>query len=158
MTVPKAVTVATVQEELAGIEGYASRHGWTVSWDPETLRLSFEGKHPNDSTPLRVVASVDGYKALPPIWTIEDPTGGSAKQPFFPKPGTDAGVRQSMFIDKNVICAPFNRLAYKQHGGPHGDWGGPECWLDVKGHIRGTTLASMFASILSHLKASPGMK
>jgi len=158
MSVPKEVTVATVEDELDGIKSYASRHGWDVSWNPEILRLTFEGIHPNDGMKVRIVANVDGYRALPPSWTFENPAESQPKQPFFPKAGTPKGGQGSIFHGSNTMCAPFNRLAYKQHGGPHGNWGGPECWLNVKGHIRETNLAGMFASIIVHLKASPGMK
>jgi hypothetical protein len=125
-----------------------------VAWDPETLRLIFEGKHPNDKRGLRVIASLDGYRALPPEWRFEDPGTGAA---CLPKPAPVVG-QSSIFHDGCGICAPFNRRAYKQHEGPHGDWGGPESWLNVHGHVRATTLAAMFAVIVGHLKASSGMK
>jgi hypothetical protein len=154
VTVPKATTVATVEEELLGVRCYAERHGWTVSWDSETLRLTFEGKHPNDNRPIRVVAALDDYRALPPAWSFEVPDTGIA---CLLKPAPVVG-QSSIFNDKCSICAPFNRRAYKQCGGPHGDWGGPECWLNVRGHAWATTLAAMFAVIVGHLKASPGIK
>jgi len=154
VTVPKATTVATVEEELPGVRCYAERHGWSVSWDPETLRLTFEGKHPNDNRPIRAIAALDGYRALPPAWSFEAPDTGAT---CLPKPAP-VGGQSSIFHNGCGICAPFNRRAYKQHGGPHGDWGGPECWLNVRGHVQATTLAAMFAVIVGHLKASPGMK
>ena len=52
-----------------------------------------------------------------------------------------------MFNTSCFICAPFNRLAYKIHGGPHQDWNGPEKWLDVCGHVGARTLAEMLAQI-----------
>lgn len=30
-----------------------------------------------------------------------------------------------------VICVPFNRFAYANYQGPHGDWGGPDNWLSA---------------------------
>ena len=77
--------------------------------------------------------------------------------PEHPQPGAGKGITGSIFHSSGRICAPFNRLAYHQHGGPHNNWGGPECWLNVKGQIRETDLAGMFASIVGHLKVSPGM-
>jgi hypothetical protein len=64
----------------------------------------------------------------------------------------------SIFHGSGVICAPFNRLAYGEHGGPHGDWGGPLSWLNVRGHVRATALADMLALIIAHLNYSPGWK
>ena len=152
MTVPRAITIATVEEELPGVKAYAERHGWTVTWDPEGLRLIFEGLHPNNQRALRIIAAVDGYRALPPSWAFEDATTGT---PCLPKRGTVAG-KQSIFYKGCGICAPFNRRAYKEHGGPHGNWSGPESWLNVHGYARAIRLADMFALIVGHLKASPG--
>jgi len=154
VTVPRSVTIATVEDELPAVTAYAQRHDWAVNWDTEQIRLTFDGKHPADATPIRIVAAVEGYKALPPAWTFEDPAG---KRAIFPKAGSVNGKSSIFHQGRHRICAPFNRLAYGQHGGPHSDWGGPERWLEVRGHIRATTLANMLASILGHLKASPGV-
>ncbi len=124
-----------------------------MSWEVEGLRVAFTGKHPADGIPLRIVASVDGYRALPPAWIFEDPEG---KRSLFPKAGHSAGV-SSIFHSNRLICAPFNRLAYSQLGGPHSNWGGPECWLQVRRHVRATNLAGMLAVVLGHLKASLGV-
>ena len=158
MSVPVAVTVATVEEELPGIRCYAARHGWEVVWNPNEMTLRFLGEHPGDNASICLIARPDGYRALPPAWTFEPPSGGEQGHPFFPRSGSGRAGRGSVFHGTNVICAPFNRLAYKQHGGPHSNWGGPEAWLQVKGKIRETTLAGMFASILGHLRDSTGMK
>jgi hypothetical protein len=147
------VTIATVEDELAAVKAYAQRHGWATAWNADQLRLTCDGKHPADATPIRIIASVEGYRALPPAWTFEDP---ASNRSLFPKGGAVNG-KSSIFHGRCVICAPFNRLAYAQHGGPHSNWGGPERWLEVRGHIQATTLASMLASILGHLKASPGV-
>jgi hypothetical protein len=154
VTVPTAVTVATVEEELPAVTAYAQRHGWSVNWKAEELRLIFDGRHPTDATPIRIVASVVGYRALPPAWTFEDPEG---KRSLFPRAGPVDGKSSIFHQDKRRICAPFNRLAYSQEGGPHSDWGGPDRWLEIRGHIHATTLANMLASVLGHLKASPGV-
>lgn len=154
MTVPREVTVATVEEELPALRAYAQRHGWSVDWNPENLRLAFDGKHPGDATPVRLVALVGGYRAVCPAWTFEDPSG---IRPLFPRPGPVAGGSSMFLQDKRVICAHFNRLAYSSEGGPHGDWGGPERWLEVRSHVYAARLANMLAAILAHLKASPGV-
>lgn len=158
MSVPKEVTIVTVEEELPGIESYARRHKWEIEWDKDTLTLTFTGQHPNDGTKMQVIAELQGYRALPPAWIFRDPCAINHEKIFFPEPGTSRGVHGSIFHGSNRICAPFNRLAYREHGGPHGDWCGPECWLNVKNHIRENKIAGMFASIIGHLKASPGMK
>jgi len=155
MCIPKEITIATVVDELHGLKNYVTRHGWQMHWDVDALILTFTGQHPNDGTKMLIIADINGYRALPPAWFFKDPFDGAQHKTFFPKPGTTRGGSGSIF-GNNIICAPFNRLAYQKYGGPHGDWG-PECWLNVKGHIRETNLAGMFASIIGHLKASPGM-
>ena len=57
MSVPKEVTIVTVEEELPGIESYARRHDWKVEWNKDALALTFTGQHPNDGTKLQVVAA-----------------------------------------------------------------------------------------------------
>lgn len=151
------ITIATVEAELSAIRQYVERHGWQMTWDPQAMRLTFEGTHPGDGAPLRIVAELTGYRGLPPSWTFEDPTDRKIKP--FPRPGKLRGGTGSIFHSSRRICAPFNRLAYKEHNGPHGDWGGPANWLQVKtnGHVRANRLADMLAVIVGHLSASPGV-
>ncbi len=155
----REVTVATVEEELQGVQGYAHRHGWTVDWDELQLRLVLTGQHPNDRKAIRVVADVEGYRCVPPVWTFENPVGQDGARRFFPRPGQISNGRSSVFHGSGLICATFDRLAYKSCGGPHGNWGGPERWLEINrtGEVRALKLAPMFAVILGHLAASPGM-
>jgi hypothetical protein len=47
-----------------------------------------------------------------------------------------------------VICAPFNRLAYTDHAGPHGDWGGPQNWLNAgASQVHAETIGDMLQAI-----------
>lgn len=156
---PKEATLAALEEEMPGIQAYATRRGWSVEWNPETLRLIFLGKHPCDNTPMRVVAAVDGYRALPPAWTFAPPEGQPVGGSFFPQGGSPPAMSSIFHQCHKVICAHFNRLAYSDHGGPHGDWRGPANWLEQKGkgHVYAERLADMFAVILVHLRASKGM-
>ncbi|MEX2672843.1 MAG: hypothetical protein WD294_12115 [Phycisphaeraceae bacterium] len=152
------ITIATVEAELPAVHQYAERHQWQMAWNPEALRLTFDGTHPGDGRPLRIVADVTGYRGLPPSWTFEDPANGKAK--LFPRPKNLRGNTGSIFHrNQRRICAPFNRLAYKEHGGPHGNWGGPANWLQVKKNrqVRAIHLADMLAVIVGHLHASPGV-
>ncbi len=153
------VTVATVEDELTGVQAYVQRHGWTVNWDPLQLCLFFTGQHPSDRSMMRIAANLDGYRSVPPAWTFEDPARQREAGRFFPRPGRIPSGRSSIFHSSGRICVPFNRLAYKNLGGPHSNWGGPECWLEINraGEVRALKLAPMFAVILGHLAASPGM-
>lgn len=151
-----ARTIAMVESELVALQAYAARHGWKVTWQPEQLVVLLDGVHPADSSVARLRAGVDKYKMWPPAWRFLRTEAGREDEVRAPKAGTLPGGVSSMFIDKGVICAPFNRLAYTGHGGPHGDWNGVEKWLEVKGTVSATNLAEMFAQILAHLNHSPG--
>lgn len=59
-----------------------------------------------------------------------------------------------------MICAPWNRLAYKEVNdkGPHDNWGGLTNWTDAApGYTKADTLADMLSQIELHLSVSPGM-
>lgn len=159
MQVPKDVTIAVVEGELPAAQAYAARHGWRLDWQAEQLIVLAEGSHPADKTPMRWKADVTSYRALPPIWSCFQ---GDVKnneinwKPRFPKGGTLPGGVGSIFHSSGLICAPFNRLAYAEHSGPHKDWGGSAEWLNVRGKVRATTLAEMLAQIVVDLTCSPG--
>ena len=93
----------------------------------------------------------DDYRALPPIWDWRDETWKrSSNLTLCPKPHDHPFG--STFIQHNnmgIICAPFNRLAYGTHDGPHPDWGDPAQWLTAgPGYIHAVTLGDMLQSIL----------
>jgi hypothetical protein len=153
--VPRDVTIAVVEDELPYLHAYARRHAWSVAWSPDDLRITAVGIHPGNHDSVHLHADLAGYRAQPPAWTfVEDPErpGG----PCFPAPGSLPGGVGSVFHSHRVICAPFNRLAFSVHSGPHGDWGGPGDWLNVRGKVRATTLAAMLTVIVAHLQYSPG--
>ncbi|MFC0028006.1 hypothetical protein ACFFMM_00510 [Micromonospora chaiyaphumensis] len=64
----------------------------------------------------------------------------------------------SIFHPNRLICAPWNRLAYAEHGGPHPDWGALTNWKTAgAGYTKADTLADMLSQIHLHLTLSPGM-
>lgn len=156
MTVPKDVTIAVVEDELAAADAYARRHGWSLTWRKDDLAVLLDGKHPADQSLMRWHADVAGYRAVPPAWSCFQGDAQGAWKRRFPKGGALPGGISSIFHSSNVICAPFNRLAFKVHSGPHEDWGGPADWLNVRGKVRATVLAEMIAQIIVHLTYSPG--
>jgi len=159
MQVSKDVTIAVVEGELPAAQAYTSRHGWRLDWQPEHLTLFADGHHPADKSPMRWKGDVNNYRALPPIWSCfhgEMKENELVWKPRFPKGGALPGGAASIFHSSGVICAPFNRLAYTEHSGPHSDWGGSANWLNVRGKVRATTLAEMLAQIVVDLTCSPG--
>jgi hypothetical protein len=156
MSVPKNVTIAVVEDELPAAQAYAQRHGWGLTWLRDQLVLLADGRHPADKTALRLHAALEDYRAFPPAWSCFQQDGNGAFQRRFPKGGALPQGAGSLFHPGGVLCAPFNRLAYKEHSGPHADWGGLANWLKVRGHVRATVLAEMLAQIILHLNYSPG--
>lgn len=155
--VPPETTRAIIEHEFQAVQAWANRHGWTVTLDLEDLVLTVDTVHPADDGPLRLIAELESYKAIPPAWEFVDPRTGEASKRVYPAPGKLPGVASSIFHGQPCLCAPFNRLAFKANEGPHTDWGEPTDWLDVdQTKVRATDLGSMLQVIKLHLSASPG--
>jgi hypothetical protein len=122
--------------------------------DLNTLQLTATTNHPVDRSELVLVGEFAGYRAVPPAWRFIDLATGQSTPHAFPAPGpSPAG---SIFHSMPVLCAPWNRLAYAETGGPHGDWGTAAGWLNVHNTTQASTVADMLATIDAHLRSSPG--
>jgi hypothetical protein len=141
-----------VEKELDAIRAWANRHGWTVLWSPERLVIRLATYHGPVERLVELVGEVEGYRALPPMWRFVRPGTDEVDKAWFPSAGPN-----STFHGDGVICAPWNRLAYGEHGGPHGDWGGPGAWLQVTGVTTAHTIPDMLAIVDANLRQSPGM-
>lgn len=104
-----------------------------------------------------MVADLAGYKVLPPAWRCVNQDGVEVKGAY-PSPGPLPDGKGSIFHNQPVICAPFNRLAYQDGGGPHaGDWGEAVRWWRISGDFAAPkTLPDMLMVIDTHLSFSPG--
>jgi hypothetical protein len=145
----------SVEAELDAAREWATRHGWTLDWDPDKLLLRAATYHPPAHRLVELVAETDGYRACPPIWKFVTAGTDEATPHAFPAAGQQAGIG-SIFHPNAVICAPWNRLAYFEHGGPHNNWSGPGAWLQVQEGTIAHTIPDMLAIIDVHLRASPG--
>lgn len=155
--VPRDVAVETVKHELLGANAWAARRGWTLDFDEPALTLRCTVTHPGDGELLYLTADLADYRALPPSWRFTSSSGDSSDQRHWPKGAPIGPGKSSVFHGQPVICAPFNRLAYKDLGGPHANWGGPTNWLNVPSdHVRALTIGEMLAVIDLHLSTSPG--
>ena len=153
--VPKRVTQILVDSEARIVDRWAQRNGWTVNINLERLEIIAEVPHPKDNDPLFLHGDLSGYRAIPPAWRFVDESGNVTKAAF-PAAGPVNG-KSSIFHGNVVICAPFNRLAYKIAGGPHEDWGEWTGWFVVTGDFaKAYTLAEMLSIINVHLQFSPG--
>ena len=55
------------------------------------------------------------------------------------------------------MCAPFNRLAYGAHEGPHSDWGSLAQWMTAgEGYVHAVKLGDMLSAILRDFRLSSG--
>ncbi|MBX3352994.1 MAG: hypothetical protein KF684_08655 [Phycisphaeraceae bacterium] len=157
MVLPANIVRDHVELELDALQGYCERHRWTLQWDPERQLLTFD--RPSDLVGcaiLRLTAEVEAYPLHPPAWRFWKVDGQGQAVSVFPSNRGSVGNDGSIFHPSRVICAPFNRLAYGTHQGPHPEWGMSQ-WKDVRGVARATTLTEMLAIITAHLKASPGV-
>ena len=124
---PEIVVDYAIASELEGALRWAARHDIDVSTEllaERILRVVLVQEQSRRRFFLQ--GKFDQYKALPPEWDWRDENWlNDGSRSLSPQPeSTPFG--NSMFIvyqDKAIICAPFNRLAFRHHGGPHRNWG-----------------------------------
>ncbi len=149
---PPTIALASVEAELDASRAWAVRHNWTLIWLPAALVLRATTYHVPVQRLVEVTGCCDGYRALPPTWRFVRPGTDETENKWYPAAG-----QNSIFHANGFICAPWNRLAYAEHGGPHSDWSGAVAWLQVRGVSVAHTLPDMLASLDAHLRRSPGM-
>ena len=153
MTLPPSAARANVEAELDAVLAWAARWGWVALWVPDTLMLSAATYHVPVRRIVEVTAQCDGYRALPPLWRFVRPGTAETGLAWVPASGPS-----SIFHPNGIICAPWSRLAYKDLGGPHDDWGGPPAWLQVgPPNSVAQRIPDMLSTIDIHLRQSPGM-
>jgi len=113
--VPTAAEL-TVAEELVALREICSRRVWYLK---EIDSLQFHlGLPARDNSSFYLLVDCNCYPVQPPAWDWCD-VGGAHRDRLSDRP------RGSGFLHTNgVICAPWNRLAYKSLDarGPHADW------------------------------------
>ena len=158
---PPAVTDAAIDGELPGAVAWAKRHDIamdTRSLANRILRAVFV--HPVEGEKFYLQGVFDDYKALPPIWEWRDEAWSSpGALRLSPNPG-ESPFGSPMFIRHGagaIICAPFNRLAFGVHGGPHSDWENPAQWTTAgRGHVYAVTIGDMLNLIWRDFLHSKG--
>lgn len=108
--------------------------------------------HPANGDTVVVEATFEGYPAVPPLWQVSGESGAA------PMGGSIRG-QASIFIVHGgtlIVCAQWSRLAYGEHGGPHGNWGAASSWREVREGSHADNTAEMLAAINVHLHGSPG--
>jgi len=140
-----------VEHELEAARSWAGRHGAEIDWLPEALELRVPLLQLETGKPFFLRGMFRDYRALAPEWTFTDEKWqGTSRPANFPK-AAQTPFGASIFImhgQTAVICVPFNRLAYADHAGPHGDWGGAANWLNAgASQIHAETIGDMLQAI-----------
>ena len=133
---PTAVSVAAIVGELKGAATWLKRNKVKVDdslIDNLILRVSFIQPKTGDRFFLQ--GTFDNYKIWPPMWDWFDETWSDNEGKHLSP--ARASITRPMFFeddprDKGIICAPFSRLTYGMHGGPHSDWRTLEDWNKYK--------------------------
>ena len=159
--IPREHTLIHVESELVGARAWAERHRVPLEWLPDGLELRATLSQPETGDEYFLRARVGDYRELPPAWSFTDSNWKADPiQTLFPRPNTVTSGGASIFHTQPVICAPFNRLAYKFEGvqGPHGDWGGPANWLAAgkPNEVRADSLGDMLSVIYQHFLVTRG--
>jgi len=159
--IPREHTLIHVESELDGARAWADRQRVLLGWLADILEVRVTMSQPETGDQYFLRGKVDDYRELPPAWSFTD--GKWKADPiksFFPRPNALPGGGASIFHPQPVICAPFNRLAYKFEGvqGPHGDWGGPANWLAAgkPNEVRAEKLGDMLSVIYQHFLMTRG--
>lgn len=152
-TVPPSMVRANLEAERDAARAWAGRHNWSLRWLLDDLVLRAATYHLAAKRLVELRVRCDSYRALPSVWDFVRPGTDETGRPYCPSAGP-----RSIFHGKGIICAPWNRGAYVELGGPHGDWSGPSSWLQVGGAVSvAKSIPDMLAVLDSHLRQSPGM-
>jgi hypothetical protein len=148
---PPSAARAAVELELDGARAWGRRHDWILDWDAERLLLRAATYHHPLHRLVEVHADCDGYKALPAAWRFVRPGTEDLDRAWFPRIALIAMVKETP-----VICAPWNRLAYSENGGPHDSWSGAGWQQNTEG-TAAHTIPDMLELINAHVRAATEM-
>lgn len=159
--IPRHQTLLHIESELGGARAWAARHNVPLVWLPEQLELRVTFVQPETAEPFYLRGRVENYREVPPAWTFTDSQWtAEAQRQYFPRPAPVARGIASIFHPQPVICAPFNRLAYRYDNvaGPHSDWGGPANWLNAGAstQVRAEYIGDMLSVMHAHFAVTRG--
>lgn len=154
MSLPEAAVRAYLAqpEEIPAALAHARGLGLEPIWSGDALNLRLRLEGPSTAPSAAAVSEeeyliegrFDQYRVLPPIWKFLDPrTGQDIGPAAYPQP-----LGNSVVHPAGLICAHWSRLAYAQHGGPHGNWGGPESWQTRVEGTEALTISDMLARLI----------
>jgi hypothetical protein len=155
---------ASVAVEMPAARAWAQRQGFELEYDNEALSLCLRLTGPGDE-PYALLGTFEDYPTLPPIWRFVHPeTGHAVGRAAYPAPAEPYPRGSALVIDAGVdgavICAHFNRHAFTEEGGPHGDWGPLTNWQNpgASPYTFAITISDMLARIALDVRDSSGRK
>ena len=157
---PERVTVAAISSEIEPAHKWARREGVCLEalLSEKLVRAVFQRAGSDEKFFLQ--GFFDGYKAFPPVWEWCDSNWANGGRRELSPESARTPYGGSMFLDngtKAVICAPFNRLAFSVHGGPHSNWGELSHWMSAgQGFVQATTIADMLNVIARDFRFTSG--
>ena len=133
--------------QIEAVRQNAELHGWMFDLlNGMTFLLGFPAR---DASTFSLMAKCDGFAGTPPAWHWYNPETKMIDAPC------DTPLGGSFFHSSGVICAPWNRLAYKgvDARGPHDNWTIGN-WMAIPETGGTRTLASMATRIAHELRIS----
>jgi hypothetical protein len=149
MTAAPALSLETVREELAAAASFAAAAGLVI--DVADLRednVRFVVTFVNASG-ARFPAEFDcrDYPAYPPTVEFLDEECATRGLP---------SLYPNVFHPMPCVCARYNRKAYSERGGPHGDWRLVDWQLPTGNGVAVDSIVMMLSDLHSKIAASSG--
>lgn len=136
-----------VASQIEAVRQNAALHGWKFDQlEPAVFSLSMPAK---DGSWFTTLANCAGFAVTPPAWHWYNPETKTIDA------ACDTPQGGNFFHSVGVICAPWNRLAYKRVDGrgPHDNWDIGN-WMAVPETGGTRTLAAMAIRIGHELLTS----
>lgn len=150
MTVSCEVTLEVIRRELAAAAHFARAVGLMVDTDQLSNQrpcfvVTFENR---DGNRFHVEFDCQNYPLYPP--TVEFVSGDRSERGI-------ARLYPTGLHPMPCVCMRYNRKAYQERGGPHGDWRLVDWRLPTGQGVAIDTLAMMFSDLDSKIRQSTGM-
>lgn len=133
-----------LMSQIEAVRQNSELQGWTFEQlDSVNFTLGMPAK---DGSRFTTLAKCDGFAATPPAWHWYNPGTKGIDAP------RDTPLGGAFFHSAGVICAPWNRLAYKSVDarGPHANWTIGN-WMTISETGGTRTLAAMATRIAHEL-------
>lgn len=161
--IPLSITLSHLSDkgELDAVEAWAARKSIRLQWIEERLELRTWLTQPHTGEDFYLLADLHNYPLEAPAWLFVGSnwkvSQNKCNWPRRPVKTNRAKSNSTIIHNNPVICAPFNRLAFKQHGGPHENWGAPTNWLNVDSELaKAETIPDMLQTILDDFLQTHG--